>query len=110
GTPGDVADRQRGLDRMRLALDDARPRDQQERRAISNRETGNLDPVHDQPATDWASARRVASLCLWLASTNPAKSGCGFSGFDLNSGWNWTAMYQGCDGSSMISTNLPSTE
>jgi hypothetical protein len=42
--------------------------------------------------------------------TNPANSGCGASGFDLNSGWNWTATYQGCDGSSMISTNLPSSE
>jgi hypothetical protein len=32
------------------------------------------------------------------------------SGFDLNSGWNCTATYQGCDGSSTISTNLPSSE
>ena len=28
---------------------------------------------------------------LWAASTNPANSGCGRSGFDLNSGWNCTA-------------------
>jgi len=29
------------------------------------------------------------------AATKPAKSGCGRSGRDLNSGWNWLATYQG---------------
>src|SRR5262249_3428503 len=47
---------------------------------------------------------------LYAASTNPANSGCGRSGFDLNSGWNWTARYHGCPGSSTISTNFPSSD
>ena len=57
-----------------------------------------------------AACCRAAALCWWLASTNPANSGCGFSGFDLNSGWNCTASTTGCDRSSRISTNLPSCE
>ena len=57
-----------------------------------------------------ASARNPSRACLWrwLASTKLANSGCGWSGFDLNSGWNCTAMNHGWPGSSTISTNLPS--
>src|SRR5829696_2753038 len=51
-----------------------------------------------------------AVLCRHEAATNAANSGCGRVGFDLNSGWNCTATYHGCPGSSAISTNLPSGE
>ena len=39
------------------------------------------------------------------ASTNPRKSGCGSSGRERNSGWNWDATKKGCSGSSTVSTN-----
>ena len=41
------------------------------------------------------AAPDAGSLCRWLASTKLANSGCGLSGFDLNSGWNCTATNQG---------------
>ena len=35
------------------------------------------------------------SRCASAALTNPRKSGCAFSGVDLNSGWNWQATNHG---------------
>ena len=43
-----------------------------------------------------------------LARTKSTKRGWGASGFDLNSGWNWTAMNHGWSVISAISTNFPS--
>src|SRR4030095_10199569 len=83
----------------------------QQESAAADREIAYLDRRHVcYPATDAVvpATWRTAVLCAWLASMNPANNGCGFSGFDLNSGWNCTARYHGCDGSSAISTNLPS--
>ena len=102
-------ERQRRLDGVRLALDDARPGDEHQR----------PPPMRTPPASTAAhpftlprtpSAAAARAPCAVLASTNPANSGCGLSGFDLNSGWNCTATYHGCAGSSTISTNLPSSE
>ena len=42
--------------------------------------------------------------CSLAAATKPRKIGCGRSGLDLNSGWNWTPTKKGWSGSSMIST------
>ena len=42
------------------------------------------------------------------AATNPSNSGCGRSGRDLNSGWNWLATNHGWSLSSTISTSRPS--
>src|SRR4029453_15296300 len=42
------------------------------------------------------------------AVTNPSNSGCGRSGRDLNSGWNWLATNHGWSRSSTISTRRPS--
>jgi len=39
---------------------------------------------------------------------NALKSGCGQSGLDLNSGWNWQPKNHGWLGSSMISTRSAS--
>src|SRR5260370_12410124 len=49
-------------------------------------------------------ARDRAFLCSSAAPMKAAKSGCGSSGLDLNSGWNWQPRNQGCSGASMIST------
>ena len=113
GAARDVADRERQVDRVRLALDDAGPGDEQQRSAAAHREPGKLESAARRltlPRRPPPAVPRRASLCRWLASTNPANSGCGLSGFDLNSGWNCTATYHGCDGSSTISTNLPSSD
>ena len=73
------------------------PGDEEQRRAAADRQPGELDrrarrlPYHGRRRLLAASA----SLCRWLASTKPANSGCGLSGFDLNSGWNCTATYHG---------------
>ena len=42
------------------------------------------------------------------AATKPSNSGCGRSGRDLNSGWNWLATNHGWSRSSTISTSRPS--
>ena len=51
------------------------------------------------------------SVPCWSAiavATNPWNSGCGRSGRDLNSGWNWLATNHGWSLSSTISTSRPS--
>src|SRR5207244_13026007 len=40
------------------------------------------------------------------APMNAAKSGCGSSGLDLNSGWNWQPRNHGWSGASTISTKF----
>ena len=42
------------------------------------------------------------------APINALNSGCGSSGFDLNSGWNWQPRYHGWFAISQISTYIPS--
>ena len=51
-----------------------------------------------------AGCRCAWSRCSRAARTNPAKSGCGANGFDLNSGWNWQPTKCGWLFSSIIST------
>ena len=120
----DVADREGEFDGVGVAFDDARAGDEREGRAAADPDRSNLEFAHARHSTlrDRATgfSRRGGSptrpsraglcLCSWVATTNPANSGWGRSGFDLNSGWNCTATYQGCSGSSTISTNLPSSE
>src|SRR5271166_3279212 len=50
----------------------------------------------------------MANRCRTAAPTNPANSGCGRVGCDLNSGWYWTATNQGCEATSTTSTSVPS--
>ena len=38
---------------------------------------------------------RFCSRCFSDAPMKALNSGCGSSGFDLNSGWNWQPRYQG---------------
>src|SRR5262245_22442216 len=113
---------------MRLAFDHTRPGDEHQRvltehDAITNGDFVDLQGQEHSTLYKPSQLRRrspiavtfVAIPCrlscrLCAASTNPANSGCGRSGFDLNSGWNWTATYQGWPGSSTISTNFPSSE
>ena len=49
-------------------------------------------------------------LCSLAAFTNPTNKGCGLSGLEVNSGWNWLAIKKGWFGISTISTSLPSGE
>src|SRR5207245_4945723 len=51
-----------------------------------------------------AAGRIFCFLCSRAAPMKAAKSGCGSSGLDLNSGWNWQPRNQGCSGASTIST------
>src|SRR5205807_1699715 len=53
------------------------------------------------------SARRF-SPCSYDAPTNVLNKGCGSSGLDLNSGWNWQPIKCGWSGNSTISTYVPS--
>ena len=46
----------------------------------------------------------AASRCFSAAPMNAVNSGCGSSGFDLNSGWNWQPRNQGWSAISQIST------
>src|SRR5215471_13149310 len=55
------------------------------------------------PATLLAG-RDFCNLCSTDAPMNAANKGCGSSGFDLNSGWNWHPKNHGCSGASTIST------
>ena len=88
----------RHLEGVRLALDDTRAGDEQQR-SVADAHVADRDRDHAAyPTTEAVVSARPASLCWWLASTKPANSGCGLSGFDLNSGWNCTATYHGCDG------------
>src|SRR6185437_10354165 len=48
-------------------------------------------------------ALQTSRLWRTAAAMNDVNSGCGASGRDFNSGWNWTPMNQGCSGISMIS-------
>jgi len=48
--------------------------------------------------------RNLFFLCSRAAPMNAANSGCGSSGFDLNSGWNWQPRNHGWSGASTIST------
>src|SRR5262249_44929278 len=41
------------------------------------------------------------------AVTDAESRGCGGVGFDVKSGWNWTARYQAWLGSSAVATHLP---
>lgn len=45
-------------------------------------------PLFRQAAKDYF-------FCFSAASMKPLKSGCGWFGFDRNSGWNWEAMKNG---------------
>ena len=93
------------------AFDDARPGNQREGSAAAEGDRCRPARVSCRASDDAGLCRpcRARSrLVLWLASMKLANSGCGRSGFDLNSGWNCTATYQGCPGSSIISTNFPS--
>jgi hypothetical protein len=45
---------------------------------------------------------------LLQAPTNPTNNGCGLSGRDINSGWNWTPSIHGWSLISTISVNWPS--
>jgi hypothetical protein len=68
------------------ALDDTRSRDQEKILLKVEAEVGK-NVAHLR----FAAIRSVfarASLCSYAAPTKDAKSGCGSSGFDLNSGWN----------------------
>src|SRR5256885_14919467 len=61
--------------------------------------------VLSETADGCAAAGRISDfLCSIAAPMNAAKSGCGSSGFDSNSGWNWQPRNQGCSGASTIST------
>src|SRR5439155_6222155 len=110
----DLLEARRDLGRVARVLDHARARDQEERarpagqrlpQAVA-RQDGALVQVATVTGASLPAARR-RRFCA-LARTKSAKRGWGASGFDLNSGWNWTAMYQGWSVISAISTNLPS--
>src|SRR5581483_258830 len=58
-------------------------------------------------SADSFSARRFDPF-LYDAPMNVLNKGCGSSGFDLNSGWNWHPMKCGWFGNSTISTYVPS--
>ena len=74
-----------------FALDDAGSGDQnQPRRVAEIRSEFNAHAVYSGSGSSGASrdARRCARY-LHAAAMNALNSGCGSSGFDLNSGWNW---------------------
>ena len=89
------------------------PGDEQQRCAAAHRQPGERRSWFTRLNLPRTSRRLplAARACAGGSPRRiPANSGCGLSGFDLNSGWNCTATYHGCVGSSMISTNLPSSE
>src|SRR3989442_7575779 len=105
--PGEL----RGMARV---LDHARAGDQEEGpgpaghrppETVAAQDGGPAQEATVPPASLPAARIRRFST---LARTKSAKRGWGASGFDLNSGWNCTATYQGWSVISAISTNLPS--
>ena len=75
GALGDVADCERSLDGVRLALDHARAGDEQQRAARADRQAGELDRLHaDYPTTDSAGVLTpAASLCCVARLDEPGE-------------------------------------
>src|SRR5205823_4946556 len=79
-------------ERLGLRLDDARPGHEEERPALADLVGADADPLHEallptgSLVTPACGAFIRASRWIIAAFTNPAKSGCGAAGFDLNSG------------------------
>src|SRR5438477_6715870 len=90
-----------------LALDHARPRDQRELTfELHALATGVPDgTVISGCCCAGGAETPLRTLCSSAALTNPEKSGCGWNGFDWNSGWYWQPMKYGCPSSSMTSTS-----
>jgi|SRR3990170_1351905 len=52
-------------------------------------------PLTEIPTSVGPAAALACCACSIAASTKPAKSGCGRSGRERNSGWNWLATNHG---------------
>ena len=61
-------------------------------------------PVKHLDFRSLLSRLRASRPFSYAAPTNVLNNGCGSSGFDLNSGWNWHPMKCGWSGNSTIST------
>ena len=102
----DLANFMRQKMNVLLALDHARPGDQRERQAVANGDfVVDLGITISRRAKfPGALHRRGARLAgsfhpaFAMRQAAPIKDwnkGCGSSGFDLNSGWNWQPRYHG---------------
>ena len=91
-------------------FDDTRTRDEQQRTA-AHRESGKLNRLH-APLT-YHGRRRLGLRRARMPMAGFDESGeqrMWLERFRFELGWNCTATYHGCVGSSTISTNLPSSD
>src|SRR5438105_7902246 len=94
---GDRRDPAGGGHRRGLALDHARAGDEQKLPAAKREAHALATGVPEGTTISGACGCDAAEValrvrCSSAALTNPAKSGCGWNGFDWNSGWYWQPM------------------